>query len=286
MIGFMKQQSGSFCGFLCINVFIFLLQFVLAVGSVQGAPKAELWAYWNRAEKQSQNTVDHSTWQHILDRYLKVDGYPEVTLFAYDRVSSADRTLLDDYVQHLATTDVFSLSSGEQKAFWINLYNALTVQLVLNHYPVETIRDIRFGFFSFGPWNEKLLTIKNKELSLNDIEHRILRPIWKDPRIHYAVNCASIGCPNLSAKTYSGVNVEKLLEQAAQNYVNHSRGVEFEGDTLRLSSIYDWYKIDFGNSDVKLIQHLMQYARPSLRSRLSGHEGGAEYHYDWALNSP
>ena len=109
--------------------------------------------------------------------------------------------------------------------------------MILEHYPVESITKISFSFFSFGPWDEELLTIEGEELSLNDIEHRILRPIWQDPIIHYALNCASMGCPNLQPLAFTAKNTDSLLETGASEYINHPRGAKKEDKKLWLSKI-------------------------------------------------
>lgn len=282
----MKQQHAMNKPIGNIKTALILLLLFWVENTALAAPKAELWAFWQQRSSETAVQVDHSPWQQILDQYLKVEGTPEATSFDYAAVTKSHKQQLEDYINTLTLMDVFALSMPQQKAYWINLYNAVTVNLVLDHYPVETIRDIKFGFFSFGPWNEKLITVKGKELSLNDIEHRILRPIWKDPRIHYAVNCASKGCPNLAAKAYSASNTESQLEKAASDYINHKRGVSIDGDTLVLSSIYDWYQVDFGSSESQLIEHLKQYASDGLKSRLSSQFDEVDYEYDWALNAP
>ena len=123
-----------------------------------------------------------------------------------------------------------------------------------------------------------------REISLNDIEHRILRPIWKDPRIHYAVNCASLGCPNLSGTPFTAANKEELLDQAAADYVNHPRGVAFVKGRLRLSSIYDWYGVDFGSDETERLAHLQQYATRDLAEALMNYSGRIKYDYEWDLN--
>ena len=148
-------------------------------------------------------------------------------------------------------TPVSSLNRGEQLAYWINFYNALTVQVILDHYPTDSILDIKIspGFFSIGPWDKKLVTVEGEELSLNDMEHRILRPIWRDPRIHYGVNCASIGCPNLLTTAYTADNVDGLLTENAVAYVNHPRGASLQNGALTVSSIYDWFEEDFGGNE-------------------------------------
>ena len=125
-----------------------------------------------------------------------------------------------------------------------------------------------------------------ESLSLNDIEHRILRPIYGDPRIHYAVNCASLGCPNLAGLAYTATNTESLLEAGARAYINHPRGVELANGRLRLSSIYKWFKVDFGGTDERLLVHLRKYAEPELARQLAAYDGRIRYDYDWDLNAP
>ena len=121
-------------------------------------------------------------------------------------------------------------------------------------------------------------------MSLDDIEHFILRPIWKDPRIHYAVNCASIGCPNLIDTTYTAAQMETLLEANAVAYMNHPRGVEVRGGSVIASSIYDWFQEDFGGSVTGVLAHLTKYARPELASKLQYAFDIDNYDYDWSLN--
>ncbi|MFA0674509.1 DUF547 domain-containing protein, partial [Vibrio sp. 10N.222.51.A6] len=113
---------------------------------------------------------------------------------------------------------------------------------------------------------------------LNDIEHRILRPIWQDPRTHYAVNCASLGCPNLQPEAFTSDNTAALLEQAASDFVNSDKGVLIENNKLQLSSIYDWFAVDFG-TEKQLIQHLDQY-----RTKPVTNTNKISYDYDWSLN--
>jgi hypothetical protein len=181
---------------------------------------------------------------------------------------------------------VTRLNRNEQKVYWVNLYNALTVQLVLDHYPVKSIRDINIspGIFSKGPWQKKLLTIQAEALSLDDIEHRILRPIWKDNRIHYAVNCASLGCPNLLPEAFSAEKMEAQLDKGARDFINHSRGVAVDGKNLKLSKIYDWFSEDFSGSSGGVIQHLLGFAAPDLARTLASFRGKISFDYDWRLN--
>jgi len=242
---------------------------------IYAAPEAKLWNYWQQSNENSNVVVSHQAWQEILTEHLSIDGQHH--LFSYQTVSPQEQAKLDDYLNKLAQLDPRQLSKAEQYAYWVNLYNAITIDLILEEYPIRSITKLG-GLFSFGPWDEEVITINGKALTLNDIEHRILRPIWQDPRTHYAVNCASLGCPNLQLEAFTGENSEQLLEYSAQAFINSNKGVELQGKTLVVSSIYDWFAEDFA-IDGGVKAHLEKY-RPDLK-RFSGK---LEYEYDWSLN--
>ena len=178
-----------------------------------------------------------------------------------------------------------ALSPAAQRAWWYNLYNAATVDLVLADYPVDSIKEVKGGLFNTGPWDEDVLTVNGVALSLNDVEHGILRPIYGDNRVHYAVNCASIGCPNLKATPWIGATLEADLDAAAREYVNHPRGADANGAVLYVSKIYDWYEEDFGGSTSGVINHLKKYARQDLSDDLMGISDIEGSRYDWDLNA-
>lgn len=249
------------------------------------APKAELWARWQAHDPASTARIDHSAWGAFLDRLLEVspDG---INRLAYGKVSAEDRATLDAYVNGLIALPISTYNRSEQMAYWVNLYNVLTVQVVLDHYPVDSIRDIDIspGLFSSGPWGKKLVTIEGERVALDDIEHQILRPIWQDPRIHYAVNCASLGCPNLHPEPFDATALEQQLDQAAASYINHARGASVEGGQLIVSSIYSWFSEDFGSSDKNVIAHLQRYAAPDLANALGAVSSIHDDRYDWRLN--
>jgi len=264
-----------------------LVALALSLGwaaSVCAAPKAKLWPRWRASDSQSTLRVDHSAWAAFLQKYLVVTPADAPNLVRYRSVTAVDKQALAGYLAALAKVPVATLNRAEQKAYWINLYNALTVKTILDHYPVTSIRDIKSGWFSSGPWDLKLIQVDGVELSLNDIEHRILRPIWRDNRIHFAVNCASLGCPSLQPEPFTAENSERLLDQGARDYINSPRGVHFEGDTLTLSSIFDWYQSDFGASQAALLSYLVRLAAPELAARLGHFNGTIVYAYDWLLN--
>lgn len=239
-------------------------------------------------QQETEMAVNHKIWQSLLKTYLQTgeEGAPNLFNYAALSENEADRDQLELYITELEATDVASLPREEQFAFWANLYNATTVRVIVDHYPVRTIRDINIspGLFSRGPWGAKLVTVEGKKLSLDDIEHVILRPGWKDPRVHYAVNCASIGCPNLPVKPFSGKTLEADLDAAARAYVNSPRGVTVGRSGLTLSKIYDWYSEDFGQGSAELLNHLSQYADEELAATLASSPRIRSYEYDWSLN--
>lgn len=254
------------------------------------APKSEPWPRWQAHDDSSTATIAHEDWDRLLAGYVKPDA-TGINRVAYSRFSAADKAALAGYIDRLQAVPISRYSRAEQHAYWINLYNAKTVQLVLSKYPIASIRDIRLGgslsarFFG-GPWAAKVLTVEGTELALDDIEHRILRPIWNDPRTHYAVNCASLGCPNLAAKAYTTTRMEEMLDEGARAYVNHPRGVAVERGKLVVSSIYVWFVDDFGGDDAGILAHLRRYATPAKQADLAAFKslGDNSDRYDWTLN--
>ncbi|SON48117.1 DUF547 domain-containing protein [Vibrio tapetis] len=257
-------------------LFVLFISLLSPVSSA--APKSELWAYWNVSNESNQQSISHQDWQQFLDDYLVLEGQHH--LVTYANVSNPDKKQLQNYIDQLALVDPRQYSKKEQYAYWVNLYNALTIDLILDNYPIESITKLG-GFFSFGPWGDELVTVAGKSLTLNDIEHRILRPIWQDPRTHYAVNCASLGCPNLQQTAFTAQNTNVLLEQAAHEFINSDKGVKLSASSTQLSSIYDWFKTDFGADEAALLKHIQQY-RPDIKELV----GKVRYDYDWNLNQP
>jgi hypothetical protein len=262
-----------------------LLVVLLVTLPALAAPKAELWPRWQHNDPSSTEVVDHRGWARFLASYVR-PGADGVNRVAYATVDPAGRAGLDRYLAAMAQAAVSRLNRAEQMAYWINLYNALTVHLVLEHYPVASIRDIDIspGLLSNGPWGAKLVTVEGQELALDDIEHRVLRPIWRDPPMHHALNCAASGCPNLRPTPYAAATLDRDLDEAAMAYVNDPRGARLESDGLHVSSIYVWFEHDFGGDDAGDIRHFMAYAVPALAMRLQTLDGIAGHGYDWSLN--
>jgi hypothetical protein len=254
------------------------------------APAAQPWQKWAANDPASKVVVDHQGWGLFLRRYL-VEEPDGINRFRFGEVSAADREALGRYIENTSRVAVHRLNQAEQFAYWVNLYNAITAKVVLDHYPVTSIRNISLGGSLLpdfvtggsGPWQAKLIEIDGEPVGLDDIEHRILRPLFKDNRIHYAVNCASIGCPTLMPTPFTAANRQAMLDRGARLYVNHPRAVRVERAGLTVSSIYRWYQEDFGGSWQGVLAHLRRYANPVTAQMLAPFETVAADGYDWQL---
>lgn len=265
-----------------IVFFVWLLMLATSVSSM-AAPNASLWEQWAVSNEASEVEVSHQAWQDILDAYLLSNSTDGVNRFKYGQVTQQDKRKLEQYIKSLSKTDPRQLKQDEQFAYWVNLYNALTVKVVLDEYPVKSIRKIRFLSSLFGPWDKALIKIAGTKITLNDIEHRILRPIWQDPRIHFAVNCASIGCPNLQPTAFTASNFDELLETSTEQFINHPRGIQRKGQVLILSSIFDWYGSDFGDDEEQIMEYFSDFLDDDKQALIDGYDN-IEFQYDWALN--
>ena len=240
---------------------------------------------------QSQKTIDHSAFDQFLRTYYVAPTNTNAphygaALLRYADVTPADKAALTAYINRLQAVQVTSLNQDEQLAFWINLYNAQTIRVILDNYPVDSIRSIKTNAFDFkGPWNDASLTVEGETLTLDNIENRIVRPIFNDPRIHYALNCAAIGCPNLRAQAFKGAGLNAVLDTQARTFINNPRAIKTEDGRIIASRIFLWYKKDYGDSEEDILSHIRQYANPELLQSLQGATNIDVYEYDWALNA-
>ena len=273
-------------------VFILVVSAVLFLFTSPASAKTKSVSFWDVANESNPKKIDHGAWQQLLDGYLRVHS-AGINKFDYAALkkNARDRAKLESYLDYLQKIDPRDYSRAEQKAYWINFYNALTVKVVADAFPVKSILEICedrvSGSQCSGPWKEVRAKVAGQGLTLDNIENDILRPIWKDNLIHYGVSCASHGCPSLLQVAFTRENTQKLLIAAAREYVNHPRGVSFmEDDLIVISSIYDWYSEDFGKSKQNIIRHLVSYADEGLAKELRKFKGTMDYEYDWSLNCP
>ena len=170
-------------------------------------------------------------------------------------------------------------------AYWINLYNAQTIRVVLDNYPVGSIREIKDGPLSIGPWNRKDVVVNGTALSLNDIEHRIIRPTFNEPRIHYALNCAAASCPNLAPQAWRGAGLDAALEAAELSYLADDRGISIgEDGRVTASKIYIWFREDFGANEREVLARLVSKSPEPKAAALQARGRIDRYAYDWSLN--
>jgi hypothetical protein len=271
------------------RIMLGLLGVALLAGVAKAAPGSELLSAWEASVETNAESIDHSAWQGILDTYLT--SHPSgINRFDYAalKANAEDAARLAGYLTSLQELDPRHYSRQEQQAYWINFYNALTVETVVEGYPVDSIKKIHEGIVPLsGPWGDQRATVNGQRLTLDNMEHDILRALWRDPRIHYAVNCASIGCPNLMPTVFTAANLEEMMDAAARAYINHPRGVELMDEAFGVvSSIYFWFPEDFGNSEAGVLEHLRKYADGELAEMLQDFDGSLDHEYDWSLNAP
>ena len=248
-----------------------------------GAPLAEF-APATQAALAGSGSPASAFYARFLARYLVTDTPDRIHRLRYGAVTAEDRAALEAWVDAEAQRSPRGLARDAQFAYWANLYNALTVVRVIRGYPVTSILDLKRWPWSFGPWDEDLITVQGVALSLNAIEHRVMRPLFNEPRVHFALNCASLGCPNLLPQPFTGENLEAALQGALQAYLAHPRGIAFEDEVLTLSSLFDWYRDDFPQGHDALLAYLAAAAPEALGPSLRAYDGPIAFRYDWALN--
>jgi hypothetical protein len=230
------------------------------------------------ADSTAGNTQnpDHGIYAELLSMYVH-KGVVDYSGF------KKDEKKLDRYLSVLEFTDVESLGHDEQMAFYINAYNAWTIKLILSGYPgVESIKDLG-GFFS-SPWKKEFVRLNGETVTLDHIEHDILRPVFKDPRVHFAVNCASKGCPPLVAEPYEGIRLNEQLDRSAREFINDLQRNYLAGNKLYVSKIFKWFAEDFNND---VVGFFLQYADGPMKKQLQANPDQVivKYlDYDWSLN--
>lgn len=222
----------------------------------------------------------HRSYGELLAKYVQ-DGVVDYQGF------KKEEQKLDQYLALLATTQPEELAHDHQLAFYINAYNAYTIKLILKNFkngrPLQSIKKIG-GLFT-KPWSIKFCEIGGKIYSLDNIEHDIIRPTFKDPRIHFAINCAAKSCPPLISKPYSGDTLDKQLDENAGSFINNPEHNYLKKNTLYISKIFKWFAEDFNNDPISFIQ---KYAAADLKNQLDTKKEKIKIKYldyDWSLNN-
>ena len=220
----------------------------------------------------------HSAFDELLGRY--VSG-TRVRYAAWAR-SAPDMIALSAYIDRLQAQKPSGWRRDDALAFWIDLYNATTLQLVLKHYPVNSIREIKGPLRS--PWKQMLVRVEGRQLSLEDIEQDKILATFGDPRVHFALTRAALGGPALAPKAYTGPKLEAQLEAATREAVNDSSWVAITPGELRLSRIFDWYRGDFDHDSSTVESFLARYRPRDRRALLRGGLERMYVTYDWQLD--
>jgi hypothetical protein len=225
---------------------------------------------------KAQQAVDHSSYASLLKAHVN-HGHVDYKGF------KEDEKKLDQYLVRLEKVSPQKLDRDEQMAFYINVYNAWTLKLILKNYPgVKSIKDL--GTIFKSPWKKKFVKVDGKTVTLDHIEHDILRPMFKDPRVHFAVNCASISCPPLMNKPYTGADLDNQLDGVANNFINDPKSNFVKDDVLHVSRIFKWFGEDFDND---ILGYVRSYAQADLAQKIANAENNLKIRYldyDWSLN--
>jgi hypothetical protein len=248
--------------------FIIFLFSLLILSSINQATSAE--------------TFDHSNFDQILKQYVDQRG-----LVDYNRISKDSR--FKEYMESLKLVKVEELSRNGQLAFWLNAYNAVTIDKVIKWRPKKSVRETLVP----GVWTStKFFTTRDhvvagRRLSQDDIEHETLRKELKEPRIHFAIVCASSSCPPLARFAFTEENVQAKLEEETRKYINSFRGTRIDDakNTFYLSKIFDWFSSDFKSTSGSVLGFIKPYLSKEAMSFLERDPKISYIHYDWALNA-
>ncbi len=229
--------------------------------------------------KGHSDPPSHEDWDKLLKELVDTGGSVDYRGF----VDEMDK--LQRYLDILSSNppDPSVWSEAEQLAYWINAYNAFTVKLITDNYPVKSIRDLDPSVaipMVRTVWHKKFFEIGGTPMNLDQIEHKILRKDFEEPRIHFAINCASISCPPLRNEAYSAKELEKQLDEQARIFINHPRWNELSPKQVSLSAIFNWFKGDFTKKGKSLIDFINLYSEVKIQSNAKVNF----LEYDWGLN--
>lgn len=250
----------------------------IALGTGCNPPEVESREAFAETEGAQGAAVDHSGFDALLARVVKDGGVDYAAL-------AADPAALDAYLETLAAADFEALSRDGKLALLINAYNAFTLRLILDHYPLESIKDIP----SAERWTAKRWALLGTTLSLDAIEHEYLRAKFQEPRIHFAINCASVSCPPLRAEAYTPAALEEQLADQARYVHGQPTWLRYdaEANALELTQLYEWFGGDFEQAAGSVPAFVARYVPELAQALEAGREPSLSYlPYDWGLNTP
>lgn len=259
-----------------LSIFLILISFVFAVAG---------WSCFRSSGEKKEvslgvsdsRPVSHEAFTGLLKKYVSENGKVNYKDLLQDSATLAR------YLQTLSDHPPGpNWSRAEQLAYWINAYNGFTLQLILRHYPLKSIKDIgsiiKIPFIN-TPWDQKFIRIGKKFIDLNEIEHNILRKKFNEPRIHFAIVCASVSCPKLRNEAYTAPQLNQQLDNQAKAFINDPGRNKISANKIEISKIFSWFKGDFTKNG-SLIDFLNQYAQV----KINADAGISTLDYDWSLN--
>lgn len=258
---------------------------VLVIGLAQKAKAQDVLVGQDvaAADRVSLDDIDHSSWNTLLQKYVNERG--QVNYQGW-KATAADVNSLNAYINHLSSANLKKAATKEgQLAFWINAYNAVTVKGILREYPTKSIRDHTAKLFGYNIWKNLKLKVCDNQVSLDSMEHKVLRKL-SEPRIHFAIVCASISCPRLLNEAYTKDNLEDQLVVNTKNFFANSQNFQHVGQSFRVSSILSWFATDFGANQAAQLKTIAPYLpTKSARAAAAGNAVSVSYlTYDWGLN--
>lgn len=226
----------------------------------------------------AEKAPSHEIFDELLNKYVSKDGKVDYKGFIKEEKK------LQEYLDLLSNNapDRKKWSKDEQLAYWINAYNAFTIKLIADNYPVESIKDLNPTLnvpMVNTVWTKKFFKIGGEDTSLDDIEHKIIRKEFDEPRIHFAVNCASKSCPPLLNEAFKAEKLESQLEKAAKDFINNPKYNKISADKIEISQIFSWFKGDFTKKG-SLIDYLNKYSKVKIKPNAKV----SNVKYDWSLN--
>ncbi len=216
----------------------------------------------------------HEVWDGLLQKHVSKEGKVNYQGFIENKQE------LESYLSTLSAFpfDRVRITREAGMALWINAYNAFTVKLIIDHYPLNSITELNDG--DQNPWDKAFILMSGEYISLNKIEHEILRAQFKDPRIHFAINCASVSCPKLMNSAFTAENLEKMLEQGTRDYINNSDENKISPAKAEVSQLFQWFAGDFIDAEGSVKAFINKYSKTQILERTK-----LEYkEYNWSLN--
>lgn len=278
LVRIMLNKKRGFLGLL-------MLSFLMLSKPAVSAIEMKLIDFWNDSEPLGVIDVDHTPLQEILQTYVLPDHPSGISRFDYDRVSQEDKEKLQSYLDYLQLLEPRQLNKEEAKAYWVNLYNAATLHMVIDAYTDGRVTRVRARGLPARRWRRDIVKVAMQDMSLDDILNGVIRPLYRDPRTHFALFFCTLGGPDMPTDVLNGENNNELLDTFQEKYLMQSRAVRLDSGELVLSEMFQSYDTDFADSQSSLISYLQQHVPEPVSEAMNG-VFDIRFDYDWTLNQP